>query len=298
MPTPTFLVIGAGRSGTTSLHHHLRNHPQVFVPEVKAPSYFYAEIERDVGSTRRRETKGHFVRNFDDYKSLFNGSEWATARGEVSPAYLASPMVPGQIRKHLGEIKVIAIIRNPTDRFIARFIARQRDGLERASSITEVVNKERAAGINLDDTAGTYLASGHVCRVLERYEETFGRDSLNLHLYEDLVGDAPTMLKSIFAAIGVDVNVEFNSQIRRNESGRIASPITRSMWRHSAQIRQVVRPLIPAEIRDRAFRRVTRRMDRVSIPAADRKQLNEYYADEVATLAKFLGRDLSHWTSN
>ena len=39
-PRPTFLVVGAARSGTTGLVEGLRSHPRVFVTDPKEPHYF------------------------------------------------------------------------------------------------------------------------------------------------------------------------------------------------------------------------------------------------------------------
>ena len=40
MTLPNFLVIGAGRSGTTSLHYYLGQHPDIYLPVVKEPNFF------------------------------------------------------------------------------------------------------------------------------------------------------------------------------------------------------------------------------------------------------------------
>ena len=40
---PNFIVIGAAKSGTTTLYHHLRAHPDVFMPEFKEPHYFVSD---------------------------------------------------------------------------------------------------------------------------------------------------------------------------------------------------------------------------------------------------------------
>ena len=40
MPTPTFLVVGTARAGTTAVVEGLRTHPQVFVTQPKEPHYF------------------------------------------------------------------------------------------------------------------------------------------------------------------------------------------------------------------------------------------------------------------
>ena len=38
---PNFLVIGAGKSGTTSVYQYLKQHPQVFMSEIKEPNFFF-----------------------------------------------------------------------------------------------------------------------------------------------------------------------------------------------------------------------------------------------------------------
>ncbi len=46
MPLPTFLIIGAAKSGTTSLYEYLSLHPEVFMSEIKEPKYFAWDAER------------------------------------------------------------------------------------------------------------------------------------------------------------------------------------------------------------------------------------------------------------
>jgi len=37
---PNFFIVGAAKSGTTSLYHHLCQHPDIFMSPVKEPGYF------------------------------------------------------------------------------------------------------------------------------------------------------------------------------------------------------------------------------------------------------------------
>ena len=46
MPLPNFLIVGAAKSGTTSLYRYLQDHPEVFMPEMKEPDFFVAERSR------------------------------------------------------------------------------------------------------------------------------------------------------------------------------------------------------------------------------------------------------------
>ena len=111
MTLPNFLVIGAGRSGTTSLHHYLRQHPDVFVPARKSPSYFYClDAPTPEDPTRRLETRSMFVSDPAEYEALFDEAGGATAVGEVSPAYLAATRVPDRIAEQLPHARLVAVL--------------------------------------------------------------------------------------------------------------------------------------------------------------------------------------------
>ena len=73
MPLPTFLIIGAAKSGTTSLYEYLNQHPEVFMSEIKEPKYFAWHPERP--SARlwdRYPVQPHAVRDKDAYLALFS----------------------------------------------------------------------------------------------------------------------------------------------------------------------------------------------------------------------------------
>lgn len=77
---PSFLVVGAGRSGTTSLHHYLKQQPEIFIPSVKSPGNFY--YHGLSGSTERlhdRATRNYFVPDKTDYETLFDGVQGVTS---------------------------------------------------------------------------------------------------------------------------------------------------------------------------------------------------------------------------
>lgn len=297
-PGPDFLVIGAGRSGTTSLHHHLAAHPEVFVPAVKAPSHFYAvDAAVPASSERRRTTERHFVRDREQYLALFAPGAEATARGEVSPAYLAAPRVADRIAREVPDVRLVALLRNPVDRFHARYVARRRDGLERVTDEVALVRAELAAPLDLVDTAGTYLAAGHVSGVLERYLRNVGADRLRCHLHDDLVADPAAVIGDILGFIGVDPDHPLDVATRHNASGgEVRNPVVRRLWQASAAVRVRVRPFVPVGVRDRAFRAATGSLRPTPMPDEARRLLVAHYRDEVARLGELLGRDLSHWS--
>jgi hypothetical protein len=200
--------------------------------------------------------------------------------------------VPQRIAAALPEVRLVALIRHPTDRCIARYVARRRDGLEPARSIGEIIEREQANGIDLDNTAGTYLAAGHVASILQQYLDIFGQERVKIIFHDDLLADTAGVLADIFAFIGVDPAYRVDTSIRHNASGGNVRGLKGQLWRASARSRQMVRPVIPKPLRDAAFRAVTRNLDPVTISSDERELLDAYYVDEVQQLSAVVGRDV------
>src|SRR5262245_47722132 len=116
MTLPNFLIIGANRSGTTSLHRYLGAHPQVFLPRIKEPHFFMVdgiEIPPDRPDAR---TMARMVHTYDEYQALFDSAAGKDAIGEASTGYLCHPNAPLRIHARLPNVKLIAILRNPVER--------------------------------------------------------------------------------------------------------------------------------------------------------------------------------------
>jgi hypothetical protein len=109
---PNFLIVGAGRSGTTSLYEYLRQHPQVFMSRVKEPNYFAfeGEIPHGPGAAWLRATS---VRTREAYEALFAEAGSARAIGEASARYLRSEGAPERIHALLPDARLVGILRNP-----------------------------------------------------------------------------------------------------------------------------------------------------------------------------------------
>lgn len=143
MTLPTFLIIGSGRSGTTSLHAYLRQHPEVFMSEVKEPSFFSfmdgGIPSRGPGSEWLRRTA---VTTREAYEALFAASAGARAIGEASPAYLIDPAVPARIHALIPHVRLVAILRHPAERAHAAYLGRRRDGLDPAPTFEAALRDE------------------------------------------------------------------------------------------------------------------------------------------------------------
>jgi hypothetical protein len=294
---PNFLVIGAGRSGTTSLHHYLGQHPSVYLPAVKAPSHFYC-CDRPLADDPylRAHTRHSFVPDPVAYERLFEAVRAETAIGEVSPVYLATTAAAPRIASRLPGVRLIAILRHPVERAWVRFVGRVRDGLERRTDFAQVVRDETRAPLPRDDAFGTYVASGFVHHFLSTYTARFPRERLRIHLFEDLVRDPAALVAGLYAFLEVDPSFRPSLETRHNRSGGlIRGRWLRLLWTRTALLRAAVRPHAPLRLRDAAFRAVTRRLEAPRLDPALAAELVELFRDDTERLQDAIDRDLTHW---
>ena len=116
MALPNLFIVGAAKSGTTSLHNYLHQHPNVFMCNPKEPHYL---INQAIGINRIPVG----ITNFIEYTDLFSKGENKNYRGESSVMYLMYPeIVIPKIKDKFGEdSKIIVLLRNPVERAYSGF---------------------------------------------------------------------------------------------------------------------------------------------------------------------------------
>src|SRR5580765_3646808 len=119
MTLPNFLIIGAGKSGTTALYEYLKQHPQVYMSPVKEPRFFAFEGESvNFGGPwgERLNPEVMAFNSIASYSALFEDVEDETAIGEASPIYLWAAKAAARIHRRVPDARLIAILRDPVER--------------------------------------------------------------------------------------------------------------------------------------------------------------------------------------
>lgn len=117
--SPSFLIIGAQRSGTTSLFNYLSTHPRILPPLRKEVHYFDFQYTKGLA---------WYLAHFP-----FNHRPWSKKRhitGEASPYYMVHPMAPARVRDFNQDMKLIAILRDPVDRAFSHYQLERSNGAE------------------------------------------------------------------------------------------------------------------------------------------------------------------------
>jgi hypothetical protein len=297
---PNFLIIGAGKSGTTSLYHYLGQHPEVYMSPVKEPKFFAVEGKNldyrgpyDETSMNRSS-----ITDVRAYRSLFDGVSGEVAIGEASPLYLHSPEAPERINHYIPDAKLIAILRNPVERAYSAFLQRVQKGHEPLRDFAQALQQEEAR--TSDNWAPRWQTKGigFYHAHLTRYYGLFDRGQIMIHLYEDLRTDPLGVVQSTFRFLEVDDASVTDVSLRHNISGVPRSRTLQTLVQAPNPLKAVLKPLLPEGLRRRASVGVQKWNATGELPPFQpevREGLIELYRPDVLQLEELIGRDLSGW---
>ncbi len=295
MTLPNFLIIGAPKAGTTSLHYVLSQHPDVFMCPVKEAGFFWVygqEVHLSGPGTAKLHNR--LVTGLDEYEKLFEGAEGCPAIGESSVRYLSAASAPGNIRRLVPQARLIVSLRQPAERAFSAFTHNLRDGLEPCPNFMEAIAQDRSGQRDTWQFC-RYLDRGFYYQSLQRYLQYFPPEQIHISLLEDLKADAPGLMRRLFRFVGVSETYDPDLTHQHNASGIIRNPALRFLWTRTNKLRANLRPLLPPRLRHAAFEWVIQDLEKVPFPPDQRAELTEYYREDILKLQDLLQRDLSHW---
>jgi len=196
---PTFLIIGAQKCGTTSLHEYLAEHPQVGRPSTKEIQYFTHNSYRPPAWYRAHFPRaGEFAHTF-----------------ESTPYTLFHPACPGRVRALLPDVKLIVLLRDPVDRALSHYnhqVAGSFEALDFQTALAREGERLQGEEQRLRDDPRyrsfayqhySYVARGMYARQLGRWYALYDAEQLLVLRSEDLFADPPGTLHRIQAWLGL-----------------------------------------------------------------------------------------------
>lgn len=192
---PTFLLAGAGKSGTSTLARWLEAHPEVGMASLKEPGFFSREPGwRDGGPPHAATQSGRFELGLDWYRELFAGREGARARGEASTIYMPARDAPELIAEVVPDVRLLFILRDPVARLYSHYWQERRHW--RLPAFAELVESRHPR-------FERYLEVSRYDRHLERFLDRFPRDRVVILLHDDLVADPEGLAERLWEVVGV-----------------------------------------------------------------------------------------------
>lgn len=277
MTLPDLFVIGAQKSGTTSLHAFLDGHPDIFMSEPKEPGFFTPEV-------------GYYPTDEDWYRGLFEGAGGARVVGESSTHYAKLPTLPGvpeRIGAMVDEPRFIYVMRDPVDRAISHYWHDVRKRHQHRSILDAVTEDS------------VYVQYSDYPMQLEAYLERYPPERIFTLTFEGLTRSPARVLPPLLEWLDVDPdaipavlpreNVRPDRMTRTRGRGRL------HRFRHS-RLWEAVAPLVPKSLRRAAARSA---VEPVDVEAEDvdaaRDRIRPVLAERVDLLRELLGRDFPEW---
>jgi Sulfotransferase domain len=295
--TLDFVIIGAQRSGTTSLWQYLRTHPELWLPPDKeAP--FFSHVER-------------YERGIDRYlQQHFAAAPPRVKWGTASPHYMrgmpGSPVEAIAERMHatVPDAKLVAILRDPILRAFSQYRLTVRRGSETRSFADaardllqpEALEESRRDAVKIN----SYFVLGEYGRILGEFVGRYGRDQVFIGFTDDLERDPETFLREVLEHIGADPThqpPDLGKKYYRGGTRRLIPE--ESQGELEAFLAKEIWPLIPAaSLPDarRSFRFWFRLWNTLpdeekapEIDPATREALERHYAPDLARLTEVTG---------
>lgn len=293
---PNFLILGAAKTGTTSIYRYLRQHPQIYMSPAKEPRFFIFEGETlDFNGPGDKEEIAKT--SLESYQQLFSKVKDEIAIGEATTMYLWSAKAAQKIKHYIPDAKLIVFVRDPVNRAYSNYLHLVQAGREPLSNFAEAIQQEPQRMQNKWWPFWYYKDQGFYYTQLKRYLDLFARDRLKVYLYEDLKSEPLALIQNIFRFLAVDDR--FIPDL--SEKVRISRPIPKNktldlLFSQPNPLKSFFKPFIPKNIRQQVTNNIKQKnLIEPKVSPEIRQQLINEYRDDILKLQDLIGRDLSHW---
>ncbi len=273
---PDFFIVGAQRSGTTSLYEYLRQHPALYLSPRKETHYFaHDRVQVDADQVVRSEA---------EYLKLFDDAGQGTLLGEASPSYLWHPEAAQRIMACQPHAKIIASLRDPIARAFSQYRMDLADGLA-PISFHDLIERDYYQGEKMYGTGRLYIELGKYAEQIKRYLDLFGAARVLVIRFDDLTAEPQTVLAKIASFLGIDPApfAQVDTNIAHNRNAIPQNTLALRFLPHRS-LRRFYRTLMPAGIRRNLRERVFDSTVTQELDADSKTFLRQLYAPQMSEL--------------
>ncbi len=271
MSLPDFVIIGAMKCGTSTLHAQLAAQPQFFMSEPKEPNFFSDDAIYAKGEAW--------------YRGLFKNAPAGAIKGESSTHYTKLPTYPNTVDRLaalIPDAKFIYVMRDPVDRLISHYIHEWTQGVI-ACPIDKAI-----------DQHPELIAYSRYAYQLEPWVRRFGKERILPVMFEAMTKNKDAELKRIAAFLGAEGDVAWKEDL---DAQNVSAERIRKFPGYSLIVGNPVatfmrRMLVPKSLRDRVKSNFQMR-ERPELTTRRITELTRIFADDRINLLQMLGGEIN-----
>lgn len=287
---PDFLIVGAAKSGTTSLFFYLAQHPQIEMASVKEPRFFVCEVDRKTDAGPDFDIARTII-SLNEYTDLYREAGEKLC-GDASTDYLylhdvSIKNIYAQYGDKARSLPIIIMLRNPIDRAWSHYMMQKREGKEPLdfleASKKETIEERLTRGwpVSFD-----YLGYGYYANQVKAFKFAF--DNVLVLKYDDFERNASETVLAIWRFLGLSDDVEVDVRSKYNVSGqpkgRLHAIVARMLYGRS-RLKKFMKRIIPQPVRYWVRTRVSGVLfAKTKIPDDVQSLLSDVYRDDVRRL--------------
>lgn len=287
---PNFLIVGAAKSGTTSIVKYLDEHPDILVPKNKELRFFIKDIVASINDEDPLldGILEQSILNEIDYFNSFKGDQKLAGEASVHYLYHYNEAIRN-IKKYLGEVRIIIILRNPTIRAISniKFL----EGIHN-SNIEEELELEESRISNNYNSFWYYKELGLYYRQVKAYIENFS--NVKVLIFEEFVKDPQQHMSELLLFLGLrDYNYkDFEIHNKSNTGTKLFKTLNK------LKLIELVRKNLGDKLKKpllKVFYYFLFKKSTIKPKESTILSLNEFYREDIKKLENLLNRELGIW---
>lgn len=284
-----FIGIGAAKSGTTLLAKLLEEHPEICISQPKEVNFFNQNFPSYLPTQRTNYENG-----WSWYEKHFKHCPQNNLRGEFSVYYLPDPTAARLIALNYPKVKIIAILRNPTDRAFSHYQFRKsQPGKTTYTSFEDALQKN-----------SEFIEWGFYFKQLQPYFKLFDQKNIYIIIFENFVKNTERETKKLCRWLGVNNDFQFKSLLKKINSSQSKRGIFRKISIKTYNLLAKNKNL-ENKLKKLHGSKLTKFLEKIDsflifkksekISEQTRKTLNKIYKSDIEKLEKALGINLNLW---
>lgn len=274
-PLPTFIVVGAMKCGTTSLHEYLDAHPDICMSTPKETNFFLEDNDKDLDWYRER-----FPVQAQEY-------------GETSTNYTKYPAFDGvsaRMYQLLPDVKLLYLVRDPVERAVSHYFHNRIHDRE-AQSVDDAF---------LPPSDSHYLQTSRYHMQIARYLQYYRPSQLLVVESERLREERVEAMRRIFQFLGVAAEIDDTKLQHEYHATTEKLPPVISGFLQETRVGQTVKSvaqrLLPQTLIRRSLEIFREKRERPTLDETTAKRIRDYLKGDVRQLRELTGKSFASWS--